>query len=68
MSTNRKFIRDRLQRAINHLEEANRFLGEAYEVFSKYGDHYGKYKEYLLGVGEMIEFAKLNIERMLDYI
>jgi uncharacterized protein (DUF488 family) len=68
LSTNRKFLRDRLQRAINHLEEANRFLGEAYGVFSKYGDHYGKYKEYLIAVGQTIEFAKENIERLLEHI
>lgn len=68
MSTNRKFLRDRLQRAINHLEEANRYLGQAYEMFSNYGNHYGKYKEYLIAVGQTIEFAKQNIERLLDHI
>jgi len=68
MSTNRKFIRERLQRGINHLEKANKFLGQAYEVFGEYGDHYGKYKEYLIAVGQTIEFAKENIERLLDHI
>jgi len=68
MSTNRKVLRDRLQRAINHLEDANNFLGEAYGIFSKYGEHYGKYKEYLLAIGQTIEFAKQNIEKILEHI
>ena len=68
MSMNRKVLRDKLQRAINHLEDANNFLAEAYGMFAKYGNHYGKYKEYLIGIGQMIEFAKENLERILEYI
>jgi len=68
MATNRKFLRDRLERAINHLDEANNFLGQAYEMFAQHGEYYGKYKEYLLAIGQTIEFAKQNIEKILEHI
>ena len=68
MATNRKFLKDRLQRAINHLEEANNFVGQAYEMFNQYGNYYGKYKEYLLAIGQTIEFAKENIQKILEFI
>ena len=68
MATNRKVLKDRLQRAINHLEDANTFLGQAYEMFAEYGDYYGKYKEYLLAIGQTIEFAKENIKKIMEFI
>lgn len=57
-----------LERTINHLEDANTFLGEAYELFSKYNEQYGKYKECLILIGQTVDFAKKNIERLLEHI
>lgn len=63
----RKFIKERLQQSLNHLNYTLKYLLEVREIFSSYG-RYGKYVEYIDAIALSLMFAKDNIERLNEFI
>lgn len=63
----RKFIKERLQQSLNHLNYTLKYLAEIREIFSMYGQH-RKYVEYIDAIALLLMFAKDNIERLNEFI
>jgi len=40
------------------------YLGEAYEMYDRYGEYYGKQKEFILAIAKTIVFAKESIQKL----
>lgn len=68
MAVGRKYVRERLTMAKNHIYTAQDRLAEAYAQFAEYGEYYGKYKDALTAVAELLELAKDYIDKLLDVI
>jgi len=68
MSYSRKFFRERLQMAINHIDTSQQRLAEAYALLAQWGEYYGKYKEYLTAVAQLLEMSKQQLQYLLDRV
>jgi len=64
MAKGRTIIKDRLNRAGNHLEDSLNFLEQTRTHFAAYGDHYKKYQEYLESLETMIYLVLENIRKL----
>jgi len=68
MAKGRTIIKDRLNRAGNHLEDSLDFLSQTRVHFGAYGDHYKKYQEYLESLEAIIYLALENIRKLNEKI
>ena len=64
MSKGRRIIKDRLNRAANHLEDSLNFLDETRIHFAAYGDYYSQYEKYIKSLEEVIYVALENIRKL----
>ena len=68
MAKGRTIIKDRLNRAGNHLEDSLNFLEQTKMHFQVYGDYYKKYQEYLESLEEIIFLALENVRKLEERI
>ena len=64
MAKGRTIIKDRLNRAENHLEKSLDFLDETRIHFAAYGDYYSQYEKYIKSMEEMIYLVLENIRKL----
>jgi len=66
VTTNRKVLKDRYERAMWHLDQALAFMGEAYQMYDKYGNYYGKQKDFIVAIAKAIVSTKESIQKLYE--
>ena len=61
-------VRDRLNRALNHLEETGVYIKEVRMAFEEFGNYYENYIKLIDSIETMLAVAYETMERLKDNI